>query len=114
MPSGGFHGHKEYLKYVKYVKHKKISNFFCFLLLFFSDDKLDRMSSRVLTELENIDDEAENKDIVMVKVDIDLDDKHILEKLGIPNNLPKLALFEEDQPAQLFEGMHLLSDIYFT
>ena len=72
------------------------------------------MSSRVLTELENIDDEAENKDIVMVKVDIDLDDKHILEKLGIPNNLPKLALFEEDQPAQLFEGMNLLSDIYFT
>ena len=68
------------------------------------------MSSRVLTELENIDDEAENKDIVMVKVDIDLDDKHILEKLGIPNNLPKLALFEEDQPAQLFEGMNLLSD----
>ena len=65
------------------------------------------MSSRVLTELENIDDEAENRDIVMVKVDIDLDDKHILEKLGIPNNLPKLALFEEDQPAQLFEGMHL-------
>ena len=73
-------------------------------IFFFSDDKLDRMSSRVLTELENIDDEAENKDIVMVKVDIDLDDKHILEKLGIPNNLPKLALFEEDQPAQLFEG----------
>ena len=70
------------------------------------------MSSRVLTELENIDDEAENKDIVMVKVDIDLDDKHILEKLGIPNNLPKLALFEEDQPAQLFEGMHQIFTLH--
>ena len=70
------------------------------------------MSSRVLTELENIDDEAENKDIVMVKVDIDLDDKHILEKLAIPNNLPKLALFEEDQPAQLFEGINLLNIRY--
>ena len=41
----------------------------------------------------------------MVKVDIDLDDKHILEKFNIPNSLPKLALFEEDQPAQLFEGI---------
>ena len=71
------------------------------------------MSSRVLTELENIDDEAENKDIVMVKVDIDLDDKHILEKLAIPNNLPKLALFEEDQPAQLFEGMYNVQFSWF-
>ena len=64
------------------------------------------MSSRVLTELENIDDDAENKDIVMVKIDIDLDDKHILEKLNIPNTLPKLALFEDGQPAQIFEGMY--------
>ena len=64
------------------------------------------MSSRVLTELENIDDDAENKDIVMVKIDIDLDDKHILEKLNIPNTLPKLALFEDGQPAQLFEGKY--------
>ena len=72
------------------------------------------MSSRVLTELENIDDEAENKDIVMVKVDIDLDDKHILEKLAIPNNLPKLALFEEDQPAQLFEGITIRYLLYVT
>ena len=65
------------------------------------------MSSRVLTELENIDDDAENKDIVMVKIDIDLDDKHILEKLNIPNTLPKLALFEDGQPAQLFEGKYI-------
>ena len=64
------------------------------------------MSSRVLTELENIDDDAENKDIVMVKIDIDLDDKHILEKLNIPNTLPKLALFEDGQPAQLYEGRY--------
>ena len=62
------------------------------------------MSSRVLNELENIDDDAGNKDIVMVKVDIDMDDKHILDKFNIPNNLPRLALFEDDHPVQLFEG----------
>ena len=70
----------------------------------FSVDKLDRMSARVITELENIDDDAETKDIVMVKVDIDMDDQHILDKFQIPNSLPQLALFEDDQPAQLFKG----------
>ena len=67
-------------------------------------DKLDRMSSKILGELENIDDEAEDKDIVMVKIDIDHNDLGILEKFKVPNALPKLALFEDDQPVQIFEG----------
>ena len=62
------------------------------------------MSTRVLTELENIDDDADLKDIIMVKVDIDTDDKHILTKFSIPDKLPQLALFESDQPVQLYEG----------
>ena len=67
-------------------------------------DRLDRMSSKILGELENIDDDAEDKDIVMVKIDIDHDDLGILERFNVPNSLPKLALFEDDQPVQIFEG----------
>ena len=77
-----------------------------------SVDKLDRMSGRVLTELENIDDDAEHKDIVMVKVDIDMDDQHILDKYKIPNILPRLALFEDELPVQLFEGNCILTQFF--
>ena len=62
------------------------------------------MSARILTELENIDDDAENKDIFLVKLDIDQDNKNILTKYDIPDKLPQLALFEDNQPLQLFEG----------
>ena len=73
-------------------------------MLTISDDKLDRMSAKILGELENIDDDAEAKDIVMVKIDIEDDNKHILDKFNIPANLPKLALFEDDQPVQIYEN----------
>ena len=74
-----------------------------FVSALFYDD-MERMSTRILTELENIDDEAENKDIFMVKLDIDPDNKDILTKFGIPDKLPQLALFEDNQPLQLFQG----------
>ena len=48
-------------------------------------DRLDRMSSKILGELENIDDDAEDKDIVMVKIDIDHNDLGILERFNVPN-----------------------------
>ena len=54
-----------------------------------------------MTELENIDDDAENKDIFIVKLDIDNDNKDILKRYGIPEKLPQLALFEDEQPLQV-------------
>merc|ERR1719210_1331270 len=78
------------------AEHKYVSAFFY--------DDFDRISSKILTELENIDDDAENKDIFIVKLDIDNDNKDILKRYGIPEKLPQLALFEDEQPLQLFPG----------
>ena len=89
-----------FCKISKNLTRSKFTNFFSMI----SDDKLDRMSSRILGELENIDDDAEAKDIVMVKIDIDHTNLNILEKFNIPANLPKLALFEDDQPVQIYEN----------
>ncbi len=72
--------------------------------ILFPDDKLDRLSGRVLSELENIDDDTDAKDIILVKIDIDDNDQDILNKFSIPNPLPRLALFEDDNPVQLYEG----------
>ena len=69
------------------------------------DDKLDRLSGRVLSELENIDDDTDAKDIILVKINIDDNDQDELAKFSIPNQLPKLALFEDDKPVQLYDGM---------
>ena len=65
------------------AEHKYVS------ALFYDD--LDRMSARILTELENIDDDAETKDIYMVRLDIDQENKDILAKFGIPDKLPQLG-----------------------
>lgn len=42
----------------------------------FADDKDDKVSQKVLTELENIDDECDQNDIAFVKID---DDKEAAE-----------------------------------
>lgn len=67
-------------------------------------DPRDRMSGRILNELENIDDDAEKKDIVMVKLKIEDDDTEILTKFNITGQLPRLALFEDNQTVQLYDG----------
>ncbi len=59
----------------------------------------------MLSELENIDDDTDAKDIILVKINIDDNDQDELAKFSIPNQLPKLALFEDDKPVQLYDGM---------
>lgn len=71
-----------------------------FLIEFVShlDDKDEKKSTKVLAELENIDDECDQNDIAFVKIDDDNEAK----EWGI-DELPTLVLFERGIP-HIFEG----------
>lgn len=71
--------------------------------VYISDDKLDRMSQKVLTNLESIDDDADTKDILLVKI-------HELEEAKtsfgadlIGNDIPFLIVFKGKEPIK-FSG----------
>lgn len=64
----------------------------------FTDDKDQKRSQKVLSELENIDDECDQNDIAFVKID---DDNEAAE-WGI-EELPTMVLFENGIP-HIYEG----------
>lgn len=66
--------------------------------MYFSDDKDQKKSQKVIAELENIDDECDQNNIVFVKIDNDDEAK----EYGI-DQLPSLVLFENKIP-HLYEG----------
>lgn len=74
--------------------HKNEIQFFKFI----SDDKDQKKSQKILTELENIDDECDQNDIAFVKID---DDKEAKE-YGI-ETIPTMVLFEKGIP-HIYEG----------
>lgn len=63
-----------------------------------SDDKDQKKSQKILTELENIDDECDQHDIAFVKIDNDKEAK----EYGI-DTIPTLVFFEKGIP-HIFEG----------
>lgn len=75
-----------------------ISNIFCNISCF-TDDKDQKKSQKVLTELENIDDECDNNNIAFVKID---NKKEALE-YGI-ETMPCLVYFERRIP-HIYEGI---------
>lgn len=62
------------------------------------DDHDDEESQRILTELENIDDECDQKGISFVKID----DDHVAKEYGV-DHLPTLVYFENKIPS-LYDG----------
>lgn len=68
------------------------------IFVFYSDDKDQKKSQKVLAELENIDDECDQNDIAFVKIDNDAEAK----EYGI-DNLPALIFFEKRIPF-VYEG----------
>lgn len=64
----------------------------------FADDKDQKKSQKILTELENIDDECDQNDIVFVKIDDDNEAK----EYGI-DTIPTLVFFEKKIP-HVYEG----------
>ena len=68
----------------------------------FIDDEEDRMSQKVLSGLENIDDDLERSDIVIVKMSTETND---ISNLGI-KELPAVVFFDNKEKT-IFEGMHL-------
>lgn len=66
--------------------------------IFISDDKDQKKSQKILSELENIDDECDQNDIAFVKIDDDNEAK----EYGI-DNIPSLVFFERQIP-HLYEG----------
>lgn len=65
---------------------------------YFSDDKDQKKSQKVLSELENIDDEADQNDIAFVKIS----DGAEAKEYGI-DTLPTLVFFEKGIP-HIYEG----------
>lgn len=74
--------------------HKNEIQFFKIL----TDDKDQKKSQKILTELENIDDECDQNDIAFVKID---DDKEAKE-YGI-DAIPTMVFFEKGIP-HIYEG----------
>ncbi len=64
----------------------------------FTDDKNQKKSQKVLTELENIDDECDQNDIAFVKID----DPKEAQEYGVLS-LPQLIFFEKRIP-HIYEG----------
>ena len=77
------------------------------MFVFTTDDKDDRLSQKVLTHLESIDDDAEKNLIFVVKFspeDVDEANKE-LEFAGVNlDELPALILFTEPEKVVVFKG----------
>lgn len=65
---------------------------------FYTDDKDQKKSQKVLAELENIDDECDQNDIAFVKIDNDEEAK----EYGV-ESLPALIFFEKRIP-HIYDG----------
>lgn len=72
-----------------------------FFLFLHSDDKDQKKSQKVLTELENIDDECDQNDIAFVKID---DDKEA-EEWGI-DEIPTIVNMASCLNVDLFNANH--------
>lgn len=59
------------------------------------DDRDDEKSQKVLKELENIDDEADEHDLPFIKID----DDQVARDYGIDDELPCLVYFENEIPS---------------
>lgn len=88
--------HSEIPEVTDEMKDKLIETFPHVAVIFY--DKDDKQDIRVLNEMENIDDDLEKEDIIMIRIDNEVEAK----EYGL-NHLPALVYFENKIPA-IYEG----------
>ena len=76
----------------------------------FSDDKNDKLSEKILSGLETIDDETDSSDMLLVKVSEIEEAREEFGESVIGNDVPSLVFFDDKVPTK-FDGrlrnMHL-------
>lgn len=71
------------------------------IIFLWTDDKNDRKSQEALKELENIDSEADEEMLPLVRID----DKELAEEYGFETELPVLVYFEKRIPS-VYQGIY--------
>ena len=81
-----------------------------------SDDKNDKLSEKILSGLETIDDETDSSDMLLVKVSEIEEAREEFGESVIGNDLPSLVFFDDKVPTK-FDGrlinLHLSRYSYF-
>ena len=81
-----------------------------------SDDKNDKLSEKILSGLETIDDETDSSDMLLVKVSEIEEAREEFGESVIGNDLPSLVFFDDKVPTK-FDGrlrnLHLSRYNYF-